>query len=114
MTDFLTKHKELYLAELQDIASWIGHRNPDDIPDDVVKKCTVLIFKIGLDKDNIIKILNILSKTLPQETFNIFLHLSIEDYGNVIFLQKIYQLFRNEFIDFLLKELVEKNNESME
>ena len=100
MTDFKTKHEELYLQELESIAEKVG-------VDEEIKK---LILKISLTKDNIIKILKILYKNLSEEKLKNILNTGVEDYGNVTLRGKIYLLFEIDFINFLLN-LVEGKNE---
>lgn len=100
MTDFETKHEELYLQELESIAGKLG-------VEDEIKK---LILKINLTKNNVIKILKILSQHLSSEKLKNILNMSVEDYGHVTLRGKIYLLFEIDFIDFLLQK-AEQNNE---
>lgn len=92
MTDFETKHEELYLQELESIAEKVG-------VDEEIKK---LILKINLTKDNVIKILKILSQHLSSEKLKNILNMGVEDYGNVTLRGKIFLLFEIDFINFLL------------
>jgi hypothetical protein len=118
MTDFETKHNELYLEELNHIISAVKQQSLielDCFEYYNTKKIKQLISAINLNnKDNVIKILNILVKQCAKGNLEEILSLPIKEdnNGDSLTLRKImYIMFESEFIDFLLKDLVEENNE---
>jgi hypothetical protein len=114
MSRFRTKHDELYLEELEIIANnkpWCSITKSN-----IIKQ----ISEITFTKDNIKKFLKILSiikypdmNNTPKSLLKDILDMDIEifGYGKMKLRQRIYLVFELEFIDFLLKELVEQNNE---
>lgn len=115
MTDFETKHNELYLEELNHIISAVGQRSLielDCLEYYSTKKIKQLISAINLNnKDNVIKILNILVKQCAKGNLEEILSIPIKEDNNLTLRKIMYIIFESEFIDFLLKDLVEQNNE---
>ena len=114
MTDFETKHNELYLEELNHIISGVGQQSLIELDcfDYSTKKIKQLISAINLNnKDNVIKILNILVKQCAKGNLEEILSLPIKEDNNLTLRKIMYIIFESEFIDFLLKDLVEQNNE---
>lgn len=113
MSDFRIKHDELFLEELKIIANnkpWCYTTR---------ERIIEQISRISFNKDNIKKILKILSAIKYRDVNNVQKSL-LEDildmdiifnHDRMTLERRIYFLFNLEFIDFLLKELKEQNNE---
>ena len=114
MTSFRAKHDELYLEELKSITN--DRPSCSSTQRNIIQQ----ISKITFTKDNIKKFLKILSKIKYPDVHNVqrsllkdILDMDVKNsyYGERKLREIIFNVFELEFIDFLLKQLVEQNNE---
>lgn len=113
MTDFRSKHDELYLEELKSIANnrpWCSKTQRN-----IIQQTS----KITFTKDNIKKFLKILSKiqypdmnNVPKSLLKDILDMDVKNsyYGERKLREIIFNIFEIDFIDFLLQK-AEQNNE---
>ena len=105
MTNFKAKHDELYLEELESMASnldWtLMHR----------QSIIYQIACITLTKYNTMKILKILSQKLTYDHLEDILNMNIRTrgYAEMKLRERIYLVFELEFINFLSIKLEDKN-----
>jgi len=105
MTNFKAKHDELYLEELESMASnldWTLMRRQNII---------YQIACITLTKYNTMKILKILSQKLTYDHLEDILNMNIRTrgYAEMKLRERIYLVFELEFINFLSIKLEDKD-----